>query len=295
MPEKKAAASIAIRAARPSDKPAVRSICARIWGDDYIVGVFDEWTRDRRGRLWVAVEDGRVVAIAKLTLLGDREAWLHGLRVDPDHRRRGIATRLLEHRLERARRLGARVARLDTSEDNIAVRRLMRRYGFRLRQRSTYVEARARATAPPRRATRRELAALWGLAQRGDGLLHHAHAWRRLTRDDIARAVRSGTCFAAGPEGGPTAVAIAEIHRPGRGDHGHRPRIALRALGGTRAGVGELLAAAQGLASRERVTRVGLPAPSAIWAIVRGVGYRRPWDEAMLVFEKQLRAVTPRP
>lgn len=267
----------------------MRSICARIWDDDYIVAVFDEWTRDRRGRLWVAVDDGRVVGIAKLTLLGEHEAWLHALRVDPDHRRRGVATTLLEHRLERARRLGARVARLDTSEDNIAVRHLMRRYGFRLRQRSTYVEARSRATEPPRRATRRELDALWRSAQRGDGLLHLAYTWRRVTREDIARAVRSGTCFATGPEGAPTAVAIAEIHRPGRGGHGHRPRIALRALGGTRAGVGELLAAARGLASREGVTRVGLPAHSALWGVARSAGYRRPWDEAMLVFEKRLR------
>src|SRR5258708_32471739 len=69
------------RAAQPKDKRAVRALCARIWGDDYIPDLFDEWLRDRRGRFWVAVEDGRLIGIAKLTLIGDHEAWLHALRV----------------------------------------------------------------------------------------------------------------------------------------------------------------------------------------------------------------------
>ena len=284
-----ATSTVTIRAARPSDKRAVRALCSRIWGDDYIVGVFDEWVRDRRGRLWVAVADGRVVGVAKLTLLGDSEAWLHALRVDPDHRRRGVATALLEHRIARARQFGARVARLDTADDNVAVRRLMRRYRFHLRQRSTYFEAPARAVEPPRRATRDEIDALWELAQRGDGLLHLAYTWRRLTKEDVARAIRSGNCFAAGPEGKPTAVSIAEIHRPGRGGHGHRPRIALRALGGSGPGVRALLRAATGLARREHLTRVGVPVPSALWRAARSARYRSPWNEAMLVFEKRLR------
>src|SRR2546429_166614 len=123
---------------------------ARLWSDDYIPGVFDDWARDRRGGLWVALEDGEIVGIAKLTMLGDREAWLHALRVDPRRQRRGIGTALLAHRLERARRLGARVARLDTAEDNVAVHRLMRRFGFRLREVDAYFERRARPVpAPP--------------------------------------------------------------------------------------------------------------------------------------------------
>src|SRR5437762_12437298 len=123
-----------IRAAQPKDKRAVRALCARIWSDDYIPDLFDEWVRDRRGRFWLAVDDGRVIGIAKLTLIGQHEAWLHALRVDPRHRRSGVGTALLAHRLERARRLGARVARLDTQEANTAVQRTMRRFGLRLRE-----------------------------------------------------------------------------------------------------------------------------------------------------------------
>src|SRR5207237_6382720 len=116
----------------------------RIWEEDYILDVFEEWARDRRGGLWVAVDDGQIAGIAKLTLLGDHEAWLHALRVDPRHQRKGIGMALLAHRVERARRLGARVARLDTQEDNTAVQRMMRRQGFRLREIDAYFERRAR-------------------------------------------------------------------------------------------------------------------------------------------------------
>src|SRR5947209_11003397 len=148
-----------IRAAQPKDKRAVRALCARIWSEDYIPDLFDEWVRDRRGRFWLAVEDGHVIGIAKLTLTGDHEAWLHALRVDPRHRRKGVATALLAHRLERARRLGARVARLDTQEDNTAVHRMMRRFGFHLREVDAYFERRARSIAEPRRAARGDVPA----------------------------------------------------------------------------------------------------------------------------------------
>src|SRR5438094_121955 len=165
-----------IRAAQPRDKRAVRALCARIWSDDYIPDQFDDWVRDRRGRFWVAVDEGELIGIAKLTIVGDHEAWLHALRVDPRHRRRGVGTALLDHRLERARRLGARVARLDTQEDNTAVHRMMRRSGFRLREVDAYFERRARAVAAPRRASQREVPALTRLA--AGGLLQDPHLAR---------------------------------------------------------------------------------------------------------------------
>src|SRR5207237_4543498 len=122
---------VKIRRARASDKRAVRAMLARLWSHSYILDVFDDWARDRRGGLWVAVEDADIVGIAKLTLLGDREAWLHALRVDPRRRRRGIGRALIAYRLERAKMLGARVARLDTTDDNAPIHRLMRHLGFR--------------------------------------------------------------------------------------------------------------------------------------------------------------------
>lgn len=272
---------IRIRRARPADRRAVGVLCRRVWDDDYVVDAFADWVPDRRGGLWVALVGGRVVGIAKLTLLGDREAWLHALRVDPDHRRRGIAGALLAHRLERARRLGARVARLDTSEDNVAIRRLTRRLGFREIARYTFFVARARSGVPPRRATAFELPRLWRLTRESDGLIHETRVRRRITRADLARAIRAGRCLVAGDPGHPTALAIVEPSAQ---------RLRLRHLAGRGRGLASLLRALPAEAARQGSRQVGVGAPSSRWRAVRAAGYRSPWSNAMLVFERRLSA-----
>jgi len=271
-----------IRAAQPRDKRAVRTLCARIWSDDYIPDRFDEWVRDRRGRFWVAVEDGRIIGIAKLTLTVEHEAWLHGLRVDPRHRRKGVGTALLEHRLERARRLGGRVARLDTQEDNTAVRRMMRRFGFRLREVDAYFERRARSVAAPRRASQADVPAVARLA--AGALLQAPHLARALTRPHIARAVREGRCVVAGTPSRPTAFAIIVPQQKSF----FGSRLSVAALGGSSRGVRELMEALPGRAREEAVSRVGSPTPSRFWSALRGAGYRRRRWDLKLIFERRL-------
>src|SRR5207244_4055744 len=168
--------------------------------------------------------------VAKLTLLGDREAWLHGLRVDPRFRRRGLATWLARHRLDRARRLGARTARMDTAEDNVAVRRIARHLGFARIARFTLFLASARANAEARRAAVRDLRALWRLTGDSDGLVHERFAARRIQRADITKAIRARRAFVAGGDV-PHALGLVYPfgdrlrvrHLAGRG----RPLIAL--------------------------------------------------------------------
>jgi GNAT superfamily N-acetyltransferase len=271
-----------IRAAEPRDKRAVRALCARIWSDDYVPDVFDEWVRDRRGRFWVAVEDGQVTGIAKLTLTGDHEAWLHALRVDPRHRRKGVATALLAHRLERARRLGARVARLDTQEDNTAVHRMMRRSGFRRVEVDGYFERLARSIAAPRRALRADLPAVARLT--AGALLQDPHFARALAERDIAVAVRDGSCVVAGPPSRPSAFAIVEPqHRSFSGS-----RLSVRALGGSSRGVRELMETLPGRAREEGVSRVGSSTPSRFWPALRRAGYRQRRWRLKYVFERRL-------
>lgn len=275
---------VRIRAAQPGDRRAVRALCARIWSDDYVAAVFDTWVRDRKGRLWVATLDRRVIGIAKLTLSRDREAWLHGLRVDPRYRRRGVARALLQHRLERARRLGARVARLDTAEDNIAVHRLMRRFGFHRLARVSHYSAQASPGERPRLATRAELAAVWRVLRERRAMLYEAHFVRSLARDDVVQAIRDGRCHVIGPRGGVSAVAVV---RPVR-DRGHGSRLLAEALAGTPAGLRRLLRALRAEAKAQRLARAGIAAPAPQWPIARDAGYRRRWPETMFVFERRL-------
>ncbi len=287
MPDRGGAA-ITLRRAIPSDRDAVNEICG---AGDYLPDVFDKWVRDRRGGLWVATIRDRAVGVAKLTLLGDREAWLHGLRVHPRYRRRGVARALLAHRLERASRIGARVARLDTSEDNAAVRRLMRRSGFRQVGRFTFWQAPASSGPPPRPAGASQIAVLARVALAADGMLHERYVRRALARADLARAVGRGRCLVAGPAGRPTALAIVDptpwpfgkVRGPAI------PRLRVLHLSGSGPGLRELLAALPAEAHRRGLEDVAFTAAARYWAALRAERYRRPWTgSAMLVYEKIL-------
>jgi ribosomal protein S18 acetylase RimI-like enzyme len=277
-------ASFAIRAARPSDKRAVGALCARIWEDDYIADAFDDWVRDRTGRLWVAVERGRVIGVAKLTVRPSGESWLHGLRVDPEYRRRGVATALLEHRIARARRLGAGVARLDTAQGNVAVQRLMQSHRFGRIARVGSYWASASTARRPRRATRRELASLWRLVREHGAMVHEAHFVRALTREDVSRAMREGRCYVADSRAGPTAVAIVqELRDPGRSS-----RLVAQMVAGTPAGMRELTRSLRAEAKARGLRHASIAAPDTQWRAVRAAGYRRRWPETMFVFERRL-------
>jgi ribosomal protein S18 acetylase RimI-like enzyme len=273
-----------IRAAQPGDRRAVRALCARIWSDDYIPDLFDAWVRDRKGRFWVATLDRRVIGIAKLTLSSHREAWLHALRVDPAFRRRGVATALLQHRLDRARRLGARVARLDTAEDNIAVHRLMRRFGFHRLARVSHYSAQAATGERPRLATRVEVAAVWRVLREQRAMLYEAHFARRAVRDDAVRAIRDGRCYVIGPPGRASAAAFVRQLR----DREQGSRLRVEALAGSETGLRQLLRAMRAEAKAQRLARAGIAAPEMQWRIARDAGYRRRWPETMFVFERQL-------
>ena len=281
---------VAIRRATPRDGRAVKDICRRIWGEgDYLPEVFAAWVRDRRGGMWVASIDDRVVGIAKLSLVGDHEAWLHALRVDPRYQRRGVATALVARRLERAKQLGARVARLDTSEDNVAVRRLMRHFGFRRAGRYTFWRMPARGGAIPRRAAASELAAVERLARRaGDGILHEERVRRQLGHEDLARAVRRGDCVVVGPPGRPQALALVEgTTSPAGARKGPAlDRLRVRYLAGKGRGLRNLLVTLPAEARRRGLPRVGMSAAVRHWPALRRARYRRHWSDAMLVFEK---------
>ena len=266
-----------IRAARPSDKRQVREFLSRLWTDDYILEIFDDWVRDRRGRLWVDVEDSRVVAIAKLTLLGDREAWLHALRVDPRYQKRGIGGSLFAHRVARARRLGARVARFDTTR--LAMRKIARHHGFRVREQYTFIGLAARRGIAPRLARPAERGQLWRLEKQSDGLFHAEFTKRSFTRADLARAIRERLCVVADAAGRPAAFAVLRSADD---------RLGVSHLAGSGRPLVALLRGLSAEAAERKLRRVSTIAPRRLWRAFRTAGYRPRWDGIEDVFEGRL-------
>jgi GNAT superfamily N-acetyltransferase len=125
---------VLIRPARPEDRPAMEHICAHTWENgDYLPQVWDEWLADENGRLIVGEmggPGGQVVALSKITFQAEGQAWLEGMRVDPDYRGQGIASQFLKFSLEYAHDHGAQAVRLATGDYNTAVHHMAGRQGM---------------------------------------------------------------------------------------------------------------------------------------------------------------------
>lgn len=111
----------AIRLARAEDRDAVLAFCVNTWEwGDYIEYVWDEWLHDLQGAMFVATVDEQPVGLAHMRMVSANEAWLEGMRVDPDFRHRGLSRALSEAMMTEAMNRGATTARLATESTNIA-------------------------------------------------------------------------------------------------------------------------------------------------------------------------------
>jgi len=84
-----------IRNAQSSDKEVVLNFCKDTfsWGD-YIADVWDIWIL--QGNLFVLVKGGITIGLCHL-VFNDRQAWIEGIRIHPNYRRKGYGTKILSH------------------------------------------------------------------------------------------------------------------------------------------------------------------------------------------------------
>ena len=82
--------------------------------------VFDDWLAAPDSLLLVAETDADVVGVARIGMVSSTEAWAQGIRVRPDHRRRGIGNALADPLWVWAADHGARVVRLVVEDWNSA-------------------------------------------------------------------------------------------------------------------------------------------------------------------------------
>jgi GNAT superfamily N-acetyltransferase len=106
-----------LRQARPEDEADIVSFTEDTWSErgvgDYIPEVYRGWIAadGPTQRTLVAEVDGRAVGLCQARLPGAEEGWLGGIRVHPDHRRKGHARAMTEALFEWCREQGATVAR----------------------------------------------------------------------------------------------------------------------------------------------------------------------------------------
>ena len=128
------------------------------WGD-YIDKVFDKWYCEPNGKLFVADDDGinpnnnhyhslksliqkpnlftatstngRPIALSHAVLCPNKaRLWIEGIRVDPNYRRRKVATALIDKMVQFGRRQGVIEASAIISADNRASQSLFYNNGF---------------------------------------------------------------------------------------------------------------------------------------------------------------------
>jgi ribosomal protein S18 acetylase RimI-like enzyme len=128
-----------IRRMAVEDVPAVFRLGARCW--DVIDVPYNWWSltevathlEEDADLCLVAELDGQVVGFvigaASFEVLEDT-GHLEWIAVDPNHRRRHLASRLLEAELEAYRALGRKAVATDIGSKNVASQELVRRHGF---------------------------------------------------------------------------------------------------------------------------------------------------------------------
>ena len=270
---------LVIRRARPSDKRDVLAAVRTLWGGhDRIPDLFDAWATHRTGPFFVAESAGRVVGMGKLTVVSPTEAWLEGGRVAPRWRRKGIATALIAHRIDYARRRGFRVLRFSTASDNTPIHRAARTFGFTRAATLSRYEAPAtrgsmatRATAAQTNAVMRRVGPL---VQRGWGW-----EWKEITSREVRSAIARGRVFVSDSRVG----AAAMLGDPYDGS------LMVVALGGRAGPLSQLLLTLRGEAKRRGLDDVSLYASNAsMRGAAHVAGYRRPWSGETFLFEKRL-------
>ncbi len=281
---------LTIRPARPDDRPAVERICAHTWEwGDYIPEVWDHWLADAAGLLLVGELAGQVVALSKISFQPEGQIWLEGMRVDPEHRRRGIAQQFLNYSIAYARQCNARVVRLSTSNHNEPVHKMvahagMERVGaYELWTADPLPEASPPAILPPDHAPQvQEFLARGPMLAQTHGLCSFSWAWQELSPACVARFLNAGQMAAQFASDGSLA-ALAPIHLDS-----DDKMLWISFIEGQAGAVADLARAVRGHAARFGAERSGLMLPNLDWLrdAFAAAGYGPgDWQGELWVFE----------
>jgi GNAT superfamily N-acetyltransferase len=210
---------LTIRPAQPGDRPAMERIASHTWDwGDYIPLVWDEWLADERGVVLVGDLGKETAALSKIAFLAPDEVWLEGMRVDPEFRRRGIASRFLEYSIAYAHERDGHVVRLATAGDNTAVHHIAARAGMECV--GTYAlwsaeplpgESRPTFLTPAHGAQVQAFMEHSPVLAHTHGLYSAEWIWEELSAERLAGLLERGQVAARlGPDG--TLLALATIH-----------------------------------------------------------------------------------
>lgn len=119
---------IMIRISTPEDWEQISTVSRKSGYEDYINHIGPDYLNEG---VVLVLDEGGITGFSKIEFLQDNSVWLSGLRVDPDHWRSGIGTRLTEASMKMAAERNCTTARMIVADDNYRSLNLVEKKGFR--------------------------------------------------------------------------------------------------------------------------------------------------------------------
>jgi len=139
---------VKFRLATNQDKEYVLNFCKNTfsWGD-YIERVWDSWISEPNSIFLVAEienhnikeEDKKPIAIAHGILIPEKTIWIEGIRVNPEYRKRKLATNLINYIIDYGRKKEATHSAAIVSIKNKASKKVMKKSGFKVIAKWSYI------------------------------------------------------------------------------------------------------------------------------------------------------------
>lgn len=190
-----------IRAARADETDAVAELCGRLDRHDYVPRGWREWVQAYPELSLVAEAYGRIVGCVRAGVECRGCAFAQGLRVDPEFRRTGVASALMQELFSRLSAAGVCRVLGVTMPDNAPARRLYPRLGFLeigaiARRRHPAWKARGLQAPPLEQDAAEALAGQDGLLVNRPGLTHCRRIWFRAPGEWLRARAQAGLLIA---------------------------------------------------------------------------------------------------
>ncbi len=284
---------IVVREATAGDREPLMAFVKKTWGGhDYIPGVWNDWLRDKRGKIFVLELGGKLAGMNRVRFLGDGTGWLEGARIRPSFRGRGLASVLARRAMEYASKFGITSFRLTSSSRNKAALRHVTKMGFVEVARFEVLSPGSKSKLRRQKGVTRLSPAGAGRAlnlvrgseeyKEGKGVYWDAFVARSLNGDALSELLSKGRVYFASGEVGRSAVAIC-----GQVKEGEERWLQISFI----CGEPELCQKVASHLLRGRGARAGesflfLPKGSGLSRSMKEIGLRKRFQ--MVLFEKHL-------
>ncbi len=278
---------VRIRDAIEADRGPVLEFCRDTWsGGDYIAVVWDQWLRDPKGRLIVAMVGGVPVGIAHGYFQTREVVWLEGMRVHPSYRGHGIAGKLNVAFTKHARERGAKIARLCTGSINIASQKHAEKVGFKVTRTFQRLDSERSLRKKPKLTKPRKFRATYWTWLEGRPELDDFGAmystgwtWHPLTRGCLESLTNDGCLLLTKKDGAPRSCSILTSEER---------KLTLGFIAGDEEGVKDQARHMRYMLFRRRFekARALLPVRSRFVGVLEDLGYVK--NGKVFVYEKRL-------